>query len=207
MAVYNKELESQVHSLFKDLVTKSEEIVAGSRTNTDATERIMRLVSSTVSAEAEGYMIDLYASLVDKVKEEDLFKNPEHLNAFYRLNLRDNLNEKYQFSIDSIDAYKKGIQYKEINSIYATVGAAAGTIAVGGILKYALSSVVKIPFVVVIAGALVVACAAYFAIPTRNKKEYKRAVDSFLSDLENEILDWFVDVEVYFDEKVRTLYK
>ena len=207
MALYNKELEKQVHTLFKDLVAKSEEIIASSRTNTDATERIMRLVSSTVSAEAEGYMIDLYASLVDKIKGEEFFKDPEHLNAFYRLNLRDDLNEKYQFSIDSIDAYKKGIQYKEINTIYASVGAAAGTFAVGGILKFALSSVVNIPFVVVIAGALVAACAAYFAIPTRNKKEYKRAVDSFLSDLENEILDWFVDVEVYFDEKVRTLYK
>lgn len=207
MALYNKELEKQVHSLFKELVGKTEEIIASSRTNTDATERIMRLVSSTVSAEAEGYMIDLYASLVDKIKGEEFFKDPEHLNAFYRLNLRDDLNEKYQFSIDSIDAYKKGIQYKEINNIYASVGAVAGTLAVGGILKYVLSSVVKIPFVVVIAGALVAACAAYFAIPTRNKKEYKRAVDSFLSDLENEILDWFVDVEVYFDEKVRTLYK
>jgi len=207
MALYNKELEKQAHTLFRELVVKTEEIIASSRTNTDATERIMRLVSSTVSAEAEGYMIDLYASLVDKVKEEEFFKDPEHLNAFYRLNLRDDLNAKYQFSIDSIDAYKKGIQYKEINSIYASVGAAVGTLAVGGILKFALSSVVNIPFVVVIAGALVAACAAYFAIPTRNKKEYKRAVDSFLSDLENEILDWFVDVEVYFDEKVRTLYK
>lgn len=207
MGLYNKELEKQVHTLFKELVGKTEEIIASSRTNTDATERIMRLVSSTVSAEAEGYMIDLYASLVDKIKEEEYFKAPEHLNAFYRLNLRDDLNEKYQFSIDSIDVYKKGIQYKEINSIYASVGAVAGTLAVGGILKFALSGVVNIPFVVVIAGAVAAACATYFAIPTRSKKEYQRAVDSFMSDLENEILDWFVDVEVYFDEKVRTLYK
>lgn len=205
--MYNKDLEKQVHALFKKLVVKTEEIIASSRTNTDATERIMRLVSSTVSAEAGGYMIDLYASLVDKIKEEEFFKDPEHLNAFYRLNLRDDLNEKYQFSIDSIDAYKKGIQYKEINSIYASVGAAVGTLAVGGILKFALSNIVNIPFVVVIAGAFVAACAAYFTILTRNKKEYKRAVDSFLSDLESEILNWLVDVEVYFDEKVRTLYK
>lgn len=132
MALYNKELENQVHILFKELVSKSEEIVASSRTNTDATERIMRLVSSTVSAEAEGYMIDLYASLVDKVKEEEFFKDPEHLNAFYRLNLRDDLNEKYQFSIDSIDAYKKGIQCKEINSIYASVYAVVETLPLAG---------------------------------------------------------------------------
>ncbi len=196
-----------MHNLFKDLAAKKEEIIVSSRTSSDATERIMRMVSSTVSAETEGYMIDLYANLVDRVKGDDFFKDPEHLNAFYRLNLRDDMNEKYQFNIDSIDTYKKGIQYREINNIYASVGAAAGTFAVGGILKFALSRVLNIPFVIIIAGALVAACAAFFAIPTRNKKEYRRAVDRFLADLENEILDWLVEVEVYFDEKVRTLYK
>ena len=79
--------------------------------------------------------------------------------------------------------------------------------ALGGILKFALSKVIGIPFVIVIAGAVVAACAAYFAVPTRNLKEYKKAIDKFLCDLENDILDWFVDVEVYFDEQVRTLYK
>ena len=207
MALYNKDLENQLHTLFSELITKAEDIVSSSRTNTEATERIMRLVSNKVSAEAEGYMIDMYACLVEKIKNEDFFRDPEHLNAFYRLNLREDINEKYQFNIDNIDAYKNGIQYHEINKLYVAAGTAAGTLAIGGILKFALSSVVNIPLVIVIAGALVAACAAFFAIPTRNKKEYKKAVNKFLKDLENDILDWFVDVEVYFDEKVRTLYK
>lgn len=205
--MYNKELEKQVHELFKELKAKANNIASEARTNTDATERIMRLVSSTISAEAEGYMVDMYACLVEKIKSEDFFKNPENLNAFYRLNLRDGLNEKYQFNIEDIDAYKNGIEYKDINQLYAAAGAAAGTLALGGILKFAMSKVIGIPFVIVIAGAVVAACAAYFAVPTRNRKEYKKAVDKFLCDLENDILDWFVDVEVYFDEQVRTLYK
>lgn len=205
--MYNKELEKQVHELFKELKAKANNIASEVRTNTDATERIMRLVSSTISAEAEGYMVDMYACLVEKIKSEDFFKNPENLNAFYRLNLRDGLNEKYQFNIEDIDAYKNGIEYKDINQLYAAAGAAAGTLALGGILKFALSKVIGIPFVIVIAGAVVAACAAYFAVPTRNRKEYKKAIDKFLCDLENDILDWFVDVEVYFDEQVRTLYK
>lgn len=205
--MYNKELEKQVHTLFIELKAKSNDIAAKARTNTDATERIMRLVSSTISAEAEGYMVDLYACLVEKIKCEDFFKNPENLNAFYRLNLRDELNEKYQFNIEDIDAYKNGIEYRDINQLYAAAGAVAGTLALGGILKFALSKVIGIPLVVVIAGAVVAACAAYFAVPTRNRKEYKKSVDKFLNDLEKDILDWFVDVEVYFDEQVRTLYK
>ena len=152
-------------------------------------------------------MVDMYACLVEKIKSEEYFKNPENLNAFYRLNLREELNEKYQFNIENIDAYKNGIEYKEINQLYVAAGAAAGTLALGGILKFALSSVIGIPFPVIIAGALVAACAAYFAIPTKNRKDYKKAVDKFMKDLENDILDWFVDVEMYFEQQVRTLYR
>ena len=207
MELYNKELENQVHDMFKELKMKATKIASASRTSTDATNRIMRLVSSTISAEAEGYLVDMYMYLVDRIKKEDFFKDPENMNAFYRLNLRDDLNTKYQFNIESIDAYKKGIECKEINRLYVAAGAATGTLALGSILKYALSGVVSIPFVVVIAGALAVACASYFAIPSHNRKEYMKTVDKFLNDLENDILNWIVDVEVYFDEKVRELYK
>ena len=205
--MYNKELEKQLHDLFAELQKRTMKIASEAKTNTEATERIMRVVSGTISSEAEGYMDDMYACLVEKIKNEEFFQNPENMNAFYRLNLREDLNEKYQFNIESIDAYKRGIEYKEVNQLYVAAGVAAGTLALGGILKFALSSSIGIPFPIIIAGALVAACAAYFAIPTKNRKDYKKAVDKFLHDLENDILDWFVEVEVYFDRQVRNLYR
>jgi len=205
--LYNKELEKQLHDLFAELQKRTMKIASEAKTNTEATERIMRVVSGTISSEAEGYMVDMYACLVEKIKNEEFFQNPENMNAFYRLNLREDLNEKYQFNIESIDAYKRGIEYKEVNQLYVAAGAAAGTLALGEILKFALSSSIGIPFPIIIAGALVAACAAYFAIPTKNRKDYKKAVDKFLHDLENDILDWFVEVEVYFDRQVRNLYR
>lgn len=205
--MYNKELEKQLHDLFAELQKKTMKIASEAKTNTEATERIMRVVSGTISSEAEGYMVDMYACLVEKIKNEEFFQNPENMNAFYRLNLREDLNKKYQFNIESIDAYKRGIEYKEVNQLYVAAGAAAGTLALGGILKFALSSSIGIPFPIIIAGALVAACAAYFAIPTKNRKDYKKAVDKYLHDLENDILDWFVEVEIYFDRQVRNLYR
>lgn len=193
--------------MFAELQKRTMKIASEAKTNTEATERIMRIVSGTISSEAEGYMVDMYACLVEKIKNEEFFQNPENMNAFYRLNLREDLNEKYQFNIESIDAYKRGIEYKEVNQLYVAAGAAAGTLALGGILKFALSSSIGIPFPIIIVGALVAACAAYFAIPTKNRKDYKKAVDKFLHDLENDILDWFVEVEVYFDRQVRNLYR
>ena len=197
MQLYNSDIERQIHDLFIELKKKSIKIASEARTNTNATERIMRLVSSTISAEVEGYIVDIYAGLLEKIKQDDYFKNQENLNAFYRLNLRNELNEKFQFNIENIDTYKKGISYKEINQIYVTAGAAAGTLALGAILKFALSSVVRIPFVIIIAGAVVVACASYFALPTQNRKEYKKSIKKFLDELEEDILDWFVDIEIY----------
>lgn len=202
-----KELNKHLHELFIRLKSESDKIASESRTNTDATERIMRLVSSRLSAAAEGYLIDIYAYLSDEIEQSDFFKNPDNLNAFYRLNLRTELSEKYQFNIEDIDAYKKGIEYKEINRLYTAAGAAAGTLALGGILKFALSSVVSIPFAVVIAGAVVAACATYFALPTKNRREYKKAVEKFLDDLESDMSNWFVDIQVYFIDRVNTLYK
>ena len=207
MVMYNNELKNEVHKMFSELAEKAKEITETSRTTQIATERISDVVASRVSAESEGYIVDMYTCLVAKIKEDEYFKDSEHLNAFYRLNLRGELNEKYHFEVESLDAYKKGIEFKEINRLYAVAGAAAGTLAVGGILKFAISGLINIPIAVIIAGAVAAGVAAYFAVPEKNKKEYNRAVSKYLNDMENEILDWLTEVENYFDSQVRTIYK
>lgn len=193
--------------MFEELKREVKEIISVSNSKSMATERIMRLVSSKISVEAGGYLVDMYISLANKIKNEDYFKNPEKLNAFYRLNLREELSEKYQFNIEDVDTYKKGIEYKEINQIYTAVGASIGTLAVGGILKSALSSTIGIPFTIIIAGAFITAFVTSLAVHNNNKQVYKKSVDNFLNNLENDILNWLVDIEIYFDGQVRSLYK
>ncbi|MCD8052840.1 MAG: hypothetical protein LUF00_02085 [Lachnospiraceae bacterium] len=193
--------------MFQELSTKANDIAENSRTVQMATERISELVAGRVSAESEGYIVDMYTCLAARVKAEDYFKDPEHLNAFYRLNLRESLNDKYHFEIKSLDSYKKGIEFKEINHLYAAAGAAAGTLAVGGILKFAISELIHIPFAIIVAGAVAAGIATYFSVPSKNKKEYIRAVNKYLMNMENEILDWLNEVEIYLDSQVRSLYK
>ena len=207
METCNAEMKNQVEKMFCDLRSKSEGIVASSSIYKNASDRIMKLVSSRIAAESEGYIVDMYTLLTERIKQEAFFQDPNHLNAFYRLNLRDKLNDKYHFEVDSLDAFQKGVDYKEINRLYASLGAAAGTLAVGEILKFAMSSVVNIPFTVIVAGAATVAFSSYFKIvPSRNKIAFKKAVDAFLSDLEHDILNWLADVECFFDGQIKTLY-
>lgn len=203
---YNVELKSEIHIIFNELQKKAENIISSSDTYKLASERIMDVVSSKVSAECEGYMIDLYSAFAAKIKEEDYFKDPGHLNAFYELNLRDDLDDKFHFEITSLDAYQKGIGFNEVNTLYAAVGAAAGTLAVGGLLKLAISGLVNVPFAVIIAGAFAAACAAYVSVPKKNKRDFLQTVNRFLVNLEQEILDWLTEIEIYFEDRVRTLY-
>lgn len=205
--MYNQELIKEINEMFQDLAIKSKDIADKSSTIQMATERISKAVSSKVAAESEGYIVDLYSSLVTKIKADEYFKNPKNLNAFYRLNLREKLNERYHFEVQSLDSLTKGIEFKEVNKLYTIAGATAGTLAVGGILKFAISGLINIPIAVIIAGAVIAGITSYFSVMEKNKKEYKRAVNKFLHDMENEILDWLTEVENYFDSQVRSLYK
>lgn len=207
IVLYNNELKNEVHKMFSELVEKAKEITETSRTAQIATERISDMVSLRVSTESKGYIIDMYTSLVSRVKEDQFFKDSEHLNAFYRLNLRDKLNNKYHFDVKSSDTYKKEIEFKEINRFYATAGATVGTLSVGGILNFVISGLINIPIAIIIAGAVAAGVGTYYKVPEKNKKEYNRAVRKYLHDMENEILDWLIEVENYFDSQVRTIYK
>lgn len=152
--MYNKELERQLHELFIGLNKTTDNIIINSQTNKAAADRIMRLISSSISAEAERYMIDMYSCLVNKIKEEAFFKKLDNLNAFYRLNLREEINNRFQFNIENIDAYKTGIEYKEVNRFYIALITAASTMVLEVILKFTFLSKINIPFFLIIVSTL-----------------------------------------------------
>ena len=207
MAIYNEKLINKVEVVFKRLDNDAQEIIKTSPTFSLASERIMNMISSELTTECEGYIYDLYFMLTDHIKREKYFQDPAHLNAFYRLKLREELNEKYHFEVNSINAYKKGIDFKEIDRLYSSVGVAAGTLAVGGILKYAISSVITVPFSVLIAGAATTAFSTYYkVIPRKNNENFMAAVQAFLNELKKEIINWLNDIEDYFNKRVKSLY-
>ena len=205
MEMYNKELELDINSLFCELRKEVEEIIDTSKTYKVASEMIVDIVASKVVTESKGYVIDLNASLVNDIKKDDYFKNPNHLNDFYSLNLRGDLDNKYNFDIKSLDSYKKGIKFDKINNLYATAGATVGTLTVGGILKYCISGTVNIPLIVIIVGAAMVALGVNKAISIQNKNKFKRVVYKFLKDMESDILNWLDDIEDYFKDRVNSL--
>ena len=135
----------------------------------------------------------------------EYFKDPSHLNRFYRLNLRDELNEKYRFDVDSSMTYKNKIDFEEINRIYATTGATVGSLTLGGILKLVILETINIPIAVIIAGSVCAGVTTYFKVSDKNEKGYRLAVKKYLDDMEKEVLDWLDEVERYFRSRVASL--
>ena len=204
----NKKIKISICEMFDSLEEKANEITDIYSNDLQlATEKISDLVVTTVSVKARNYIVDIYTYLVDEIKQDAYFKDEGHLNAFYRLNLRKEMNEKYQFNIESMLEGKNKINFEEINRIYAATGATVGSLTLGGILKLVMLETINIPIAVIIAGSVCAGVTTYFKVSDKNEKGYRLAVKKYLDDMEKEVLDWLDEVERYFRSRVASLKK
>lgn len=206
----SKKVKTYIKDLFVEMNEEISEIVSASSSAAIATQSIMEYVSSKIAAASQGYMVDLYGEMSRQTLNEELFQNPTNANKFYELNMRKRISDAYQFDIQSLDAYNTGIDFKEINRIYATAGAAVGSATVGGILLGALSGLVDIPLVVIIAGAVLAGVAGAGVtyakvVPEKNRTNFLNAINAFMNDLEHELLDWVDEVIKFYNQKIEEL--
>ena len=206
----SEKVKGYIEKLFVEMNEEVSEIANTSPTSVIATQEIMEYVSSKISASSKGYMIDLYGELSKKTLSEKIFEDSANANKFYELNMRRKISDAYQFDVKDLNSYNAGVDFKEINRAYASAGAAAGTAAVGGILLGALSGVVHIPMVVIIAGAVLAGLSAggvtyTKVVPEKNKFNFKEAVDAFMNSLKIELLNWVDNVVKFYNQKVEEL--
>lgn len=206
------EVKKELDKNFEEINSKTESIIQHSRRSSDATEEIMNYVSSKLTSSCKGYIALEYSVKSKKTLQEEIFKSVENANRFYDLNLRQKLADAYDFNIKDFSTYREGVNFDEINETWVSLGAAAGTGTLAGILLFVLSKQIHIPVAVVIAGAVLVGlgCGAFTykeAIPKRNKKQYAESVRKFMSDLKVEVVKWIEGIEKYYDDQVNELKK
>lgn len=206
----SEKVKGYIKELFREMNEEVADIATISPTSDTATQSIMEYVSTKIAAASEGYVVDLYSELSKKTLKEDLFMDSGNANRFYELNMRKKLSEAYQFDVQNLETYSTGVNFKEINRAYSTAVAAVGSAAVGGILLGALSGVVNIPMVVIIAGAVLAGIAGggvtYAKIvPEKNKDAFIKAVKKFMIDLEIELINWVDEVIKFYNQQVEEL--
>lgn len=141
----SEKVKSYIKELFVELNEEVADIVKASPSSAVATQSITEFVSVKIAASSQGYMVDLYGELSRKTLNEEIFKDPANANKFYQLNMRQMISDAYQFEVQNLESYRTGLDFKEINRVYASAGAAVGSAAVGGILLGALSGAIDIP--------------------------------------------------------------
>lgn len=206
--MYSTTIKPKVDKMFSDLDKQAKAIIASSTSMNDAVTRATRLVSSEVSTRSKTILSDMFDDLTNSLMETEFFADISKQNAFYRVNLQEEILSKYQFTPTA------SVNYTEASRTVQALKVGGGTLAAGAAVEIgvvlitglSVSSLVPIPISVLVVASIGAALADYFAIePAKNKKNLAIAFDNYLAQAKQQFLNWFDEVEKYFYARVEEI--
>lgn len=206
--MYSTAIEDKVDKMFSELQEQTREIVAYSSSMIEAATSITRLVSMEVSTRSKTILSDMIYELNDSLLKTEFFSDITKQNAYFRAKLQDEIMGKYQFTPS------ESLNYDEASRILQSLKFSGATLVVGGAIEVGVvlissltfSSLVPIPISVLIIASIGVALADYYVIePARNKKDLVKALDEYLMKAKQQFLNWFDEVEKYFNKRVEEI--
>lgn len=196
--------------MFEELNKKVSNIVRDSSTSSEAINRVTTLVSSELTTRSKSILSDMLFDLSDDLMNTEFFSDISRQNQFSSINLRQEILSKYQFAPSTILDYKEASRTIEALAVGGTVFVAGGIVEVGTVLirGLSLSSLVPIPIGVLLVASIGAAFADYAAVsPNRSKKQMVSAIENYLVQVKQQFLNWFDEVENYFDMRVEDIKK
>lgn len=195
--MYNR--EKDIDEIFLDLKKESYEVFNLSSNIDSIIKKIIDKISLDLTIKSKMLITDIYSEMSKRTLASKEFEDIERKSKFYETNIKKEILEKYKFQVTN------KIDYKEANKLYTSLGMAAGTMAIGGILKCVLQNNINIPFIAIICGAIMAFGASYFLKPSANKRNLEKAVDEFLDKTKKEFIAWFHEIEKYYNKRVRDI--
>lgn len=208
--MYSVTIKSKVDAMFDELRKKVSAIVIGSSTSKEAITAVTKLVSSELATRSKSILSDMLFELSDKLLHTEFFADITRQNRFFEINLRQEIFNKYRF--EPI----KTVNYNEASRTAQALKVGGVTLGVGGVVEIgvvlsaglSLSTLVPIPISVLIVASIGAALADYYTIePAKNKKALAQALDNYLVDAKQQFLNWFDEVEKYFNMRVEEIKK
>lgn len=206
--MYSTTIKPKVNEMFNDLEKKVSSIIKESSTSNEATKNATKIVSSELAARSKLILSDMLYALSDSLMETDFFSDIGNQNKFFEINLRQEILSKYQFAPTVSVNYEEALRTLQALKAGGVTLAAGATIEVGTVLIAGLSfsSLVPIPISVLMVASIGVALADYYAIePVRNKKKLILAFQNYLAQTKQQFLNWFDEVERYFNVRVEEI--
>ncbi len=208
--MYSSKINSKVDVMFDELQKKVSTIVASSSTSREAIDRVTATVSSELTARSKSILSDMLFDLSDDLMETGFFKDISRQNKFSEINLRQEILNKYKFAPSTTVDYKVASKEIEALAVGGTFFVVGGLIEVGTVLikGLSMSSLVPIPISVLLVASIGAALADYLAVsPNRSKKQMVIVIDNYLDQVKKQFLNWFDEVEYYFNMRVEEIKK
>lgn len=203
--MYSKTIKPKVDVLFNDLKKKVSAIVMESSTYNEAINNVTKLVSSELAARSKSILSDMLFDLSDKLMDTEFFADIAKQNRFTEINLRQEILSKYQFTPSTTVNYREASRTVQALKVGGSTFVVGGAIEIGVVLiaGLSISNIVPIPISILIVASIGAALADYYAIePAKNKKALAQALDNYLVDAKQQFLNWFDEIEKYFNVRV-----
>lgn len=203
--MYSKTIKPKVDVLFNDLKKKVSAIVIESSTYNEAINNVTKLVSSELAARSKSILSDMLFDLSDKLMDTEFFADIAKQNRFTEINLRQEILSKYQFTPSTTVNYREASRTVQALKVGGSTFVVGGAIEIGVVLiaGLSISNIVPIPISILIVASIGAALADYYAIePAKNKKALAQALDNYLVDAKQQFLNWFDEIEKYFNVRV-----
>lgn len=199
---------SIVYVMFNDLRKKVSAIVIESSTSNEAINNVTKLVSSELAARSKSILSDMLFDLSDKLMDTEFFADIAKQNRFAEINLRQEILSKYQFAPSTTVNYREASRTVQALKVSGATFVVGGAIEIGVVLiaGLSISNLVPIPISILIVASIGAALADYYAIePAKNKKALAQALDNYLVDAKQQFLNWFDEIEKYFNVRVEEI--
>lgn len=206
--MYSTTIKPKVDVMFNDLRKKVSAIVIESSTSNEAINNVTKLVSSELAARSKSILSDMLFDLSDKLIDTEFFADIAKQNRFAEINLRQEILSKYQFAPSTTVNYREASRTVQALKVGGATFVVGGAIEIGVVLiaGLSISNLVPIPISILIVASIVAALADYYAIePAKNKKALAQALDNYLVDAKQQFLNWFDEVEKYFNVRVEEI--
>ena len=206
--MYSTTIKPKVDVMFNDLRKKVSAIVIESSTSNEAINNVTKLVSSELAARSKSILSDMLFDLSDKLMDTEFFADIARQNRFAEINLRQEILSKYQFAPSTTVNYREASRTVQALKVGGATFVVGGAIEIGVVLiaGLSISTLVPIPISLLIVASIGAALADYYAIePAKNKKALAQALDNYLVDAKQQFLNWFDEVEKYFNVRVEEI--
>lgn len=206
--MYSTTIKPKVDVMFNDLRKKVSTIVVESSTSNEAINNVTKLVSSELAARSKSILSDMLFDLSDKLMDTEFFADIAKQNRFAEINLRQEILSKYQFAPSTTVNYREASRTVQALKVGGATFVVGGAIEIGVVLiaGLSISNLVPVPISILIVASIGAALADYYAIePAKNKKALTQALDNYLVDAKQQFLNWFDEVEKYFNVRVEEI--